>query len=47
MSGKLFECTECVDDEPFFAEYDSDGFLPDCPTCGCDYRVFEIEKEGE
>ncbi|MEB5480931.1 hypothetical protein P8825_15300 [Shouchella clausii] len=38
-----FECTEC--DIEFKASLKSNGFLPDCPSCGIDYRVFEIKED--
>ena len=36
-----FECTECGDD--FNSVYKVDGYLPDCPHCGIDYRVYRKE----
>lgn len=39
-----FECTAC--ETEFNATLKEDGFLPDCPRCHIDYRVFEI-KEAE
>lgn len=41
---KLFECTEC---DIEFKSSKVDGWLPKCPKCNCDYRVFEVGKEGE
>jgi len=37
-----FECTEC--EIEFIAKLKADGFLPECPRCGIDYRVFEVEE---
>lgn len=40
---KKFECTDCMIE--FYANYDDEGYLPDCPECGIDYRVFEMKEE--
>lgn len=40
-----FECTSC--EIEFIAEKDANGFLPKCPKCGIDYRVFEVEEEAD
>lgn len=43
---KTWKCTRCEEDEaePFRAALQDNGFLPNCPTCGSDYRVFEIKE---
>jgi DNA-directed RNA polymerase subunit RPC12/RpoP len=38
---KKWECTDC--NIKFEAPLKENGFLPDCPYCGIDYRVFEIK----
>ncbi|MEK5323344.1 hypothetical protein [Aeribacillus sp. FSL M8-0254] len=37
-----FECTNC--EIEFYANLKDNGFLPDCPKCGVDYRVYELEE---
>jgi DNA-directed RNA polymerase subunit RPC12/RpoP len=41
-SEKLYECTQC--EIEFRSKLKDNGFLPDCPECGIDYRVFEVEE---
>lgn len=38
---KKWECTDC--DIEFEAPLKENNFLPDCPRCKIDYRVFEIK----
>lgn len=40
-----FECIDC--DVVFTAEFKENGYLPDCPKCGIDYRVYTLEEETE
>lgn len=38
---KKWECTDCECE--FEATLKEDGYLPDCPECGIDYRVYELK----